>query len=1005
MAVRLNISQEKYGYRERNSSLYRGIVVHGIFPFCEELLRRNIMKQINKVSALLTVQAEKPISIKRRLQIKTLLSGMSVLALTVIVLLLTIGSASAVTVINSCSFNANTPNEHYVLGSNLTCSGAEHGIIIGAHGVIINGYNETDGKYYWINGGSPTTCDPFNTYSGVYDETGSDHVTIQNLEILHFCNGIYLKETQINEHYTIMNCIIHDIGTGSATQGINFQVVKHSTINGCDIYNVSGTGTGCESGGDGIFMKGMGADYGYARNNTITCNNIHDNVKGGIFIKASPDYNNILYNYCWENGEPGHGATGGIVLRCKQSDLNTIEYNNASNNNGDGIYCRGKSNTFKYNTVTGNSNDGIDIGDTPSGGDGSDYNEVSYNFACGNAWFNITTGGGSGIEGCYQNTGVNNTCNGCNDCQVNENAIYCNFTCQNPVSVYFDFDEDAHYSAASCSCSIADGGQCACCNPGMFNGSDDAKASYEAVCNCQWTVGDDPNDCQAYTVTGHLFESDGTTELTNAAVTMKNLQTQAQWNAIVVDNTYTIRVDPALDISAGNMLRITSNNSSADGWTDHKVHTCDIAAEGFTADVIIDNYILNYYPCYPYYTQQEDNWSGPAVMRACIAHYIEPPSQSVLNTTGIANNDPRHAGLLYVDPRGMEKTMDSYLHPIGHNYAVGAMTEVEDALHRICYWQKLGPGAVPAHEDYSNWMAVRGIRTNKVPSDYSAPYDYDVHGFWVNDPNPSGIGENSYKTATEFTTDYYKPVNDPDVTEWDGKYITVLEPPEHDANINIMPAKPGFADTIVPAFVEKTLDLDKSKYAVSIKSVSDNEMLKIVKAAIEGVTEELIPYDAGFASVFAKTIAGEPLFVAGDKKYYIVPFDLPVKQKMKKNNPVVEIQNFEKDTEVKLVKMIGQDLVTELVQINKINDKRTLVVVLVDAENGSFMEASWVKETVKYLPISDKDALKLVLDNTGPLTTRPVIELVYRESSLYYPDWKITINNDVYVVGQDGTVS
>ena len=126
---------------------------------------------------------------------------------------------------------------------------------------------------------------------------------------------------------------------------------------------------------------------------------------------------------------------------------------------------------------------------------------------------------------------------------------------------------------------------------------------------------------------------------------------------------------------------------------------------------------------------------------------------------------------------------------------------------------------------------------------------------------------------------------------------------------------------------------------------------------------------------------------------------------MKKNNPVVEIQNFEKDTEVKLVKMIGQDLVTELVQINKINDKRTLVVVLVDAENGSFMEASWVKETVKYLPISDKDALKLVLDNTGPLTTRPVIELVYRESSLYYPDWKITINNDVYVVGQDGTVS
>ena len=36
---------------------------------------------------------------------------------------------------------------------------------------------------------------------------------------------------------------------------------------------------------------------------------------------------------------------------------------------------------------------------------------------------------------------------------------------------------------------------------------------------------------------------------------------------------------------------------------------------------------------------------------------------------------------------------------------------------------------------------------------------------------------------------------------------------------------------------------------------------------------------------------------------------------------------------------------------------------------------------------------------------RPVIELVYKDASPYYPDWKITIGKVVFYVSQDGTVS
>ena len=249
------------------------------------------------------------------------------------------------TVTKSCTFNGS-----------MTCSGSEHGIIIGADGIVIDGYNETAcGGKCWINGSSPATCDVFTYWSGIYDAGGYDHVTIKNLEILHFCNGIFLRETALNEYYTIENCTIHDIGTGP-TQGINLKMLNHGTVNNCTIYNVDGTGDGCGAGGDGIFLLGSCGSPGYARNNTFTYNNISHNRKGGIFIKGAPDYNNISYNKLWENGEVSAGETGGIILRCKQSNNNTIEHNNVSNNVGDGIYIGGANNSIRYNNVTSNRN-------------------------------------------------------------------------------------------------------------------------------------------------------------------------------------------------------------------------------------------------------------------------------------------------------------------------------------------------------------------------------------------------------------------------------------------------------------------------------------------------------------------------------------------------------------------------------------------------------------------------------------------------------------------------
>jgi hypothetical protein len=85
------------------------------------------------------------------------------------------------------------------------------------------------------------------------------------------------------------------------------------------------------------------------------------------------------------------------------------------------------------------------------------------------------------------------------------------------------------------------------------------------------------------------------------------------------------------------------------------------------------------------------------------------------------------------------------------------------------------PAAIPTGGDYSHWMVIRGIHTNK--STYPVPESYTMYGFWVNDPSVDGVGENTYKTVTELTTNYFKPLTSiPSGTEKD-KYTIVVEPP------------------------------------------------------------------------------------------------------------------------------------------------------------------------------------------------------------------------------------
>ena len=297
------------------------------------------------------------------------------------------------TVTKSCTFNGE-----------MDCSTTRYGLIIGADNITI------DGAGYALERADPGEC-TLCPSAGVLNK-GYGDVTITNLEIKHFCNGIYLNRNIEDGHVvyrnTIENCNIHHNGNAtspSATHGIKMRYVFNSTIRNNSIHDQIAhvdPNPGCEDGGNGLFL--YTGDY-----NNIIGNRFYNNTKAGMLIKMKPKYWNISHNHLWGNGQ------GGIILRCKLCDFNLIEHNNASDNYGSGIFIGGNDNTIRYNTVCNNRDGGPYYDDSVGGhgyginigrGDGSLDNTLISNTVCGNDHLDIRV-----VTGVTGNTGDENTCN------------------------------------------------------------------------------------------------------------------------------------------------------------------------------------------------------------------------------------------------------------------------------------------------------------------------------------------------------------------------------------------------------------------------------------------------------------------------------------------------------------------------------------------------------------------------------------------------------------------
>ncbi|MGP8330252.1 MAG: hypothetical protein ACT6FF_08045, partial [Methanosarcinaceae archaeon] len=241
-----------------------------------------------------------------------------------------------------------------------------------------------------------------------------------------------------------------------------------------------------------------------------------------------------------------------------------------------------------------------------------------------------------------------------------------------------------------------------------------------------------------FMITGETFDSTGT-DIDDCIITVENINTDESWTAKTTEtsNNYQFLISSA-NVSSNDTLRITAKHMLEGGYTTPQNYTycinittveiiqSDIDMGGISGlDLSLNHFCINYYPDYPYSTQEAWNYSGAAVMKMWTEFKQEGPyTQDALQVMGLSNNtvgsDP-----YCIDPHGMADTLN-YLLPSNH-FSVGVhenTTEgLEHALHRICWWQYLGPGSLPVYGNpspegyYEFWMGIRGIHTDMNPHD------------------------------------------------------------------------------------------------------------------------------------------------------------------------------------------------------------------------------------------------------------------------------------------------
>jgi len=280
------------------------------------------------------------------------------------------------------------------------------------------------------------------------------------------------------------------------------------------------------------------------------------------------------------------------------------------------------------------------------------------------------------------------------------------------------------------------------------------------------------------------------------------------------------------------------------------------------------------------------------------------------------------------------------------------------------------PAAVPLFGDaqgYLHWVTVNGVATSAAPcpaprTDPWGTPDFTVHGFWLKDPQLSGIGQNAYVTAAECQASYFKPVASADA--YDGRFVQVAEPPARTSPARARVKRP-VADPANLAYL-------------GVLAVDDLPRAYPKKQRWQDLVDPVLLTDPRAVAAFAGAEMGEPLLVLRidtGEDYYLVPFG-----------------------ERGLVRFFASG------------------VLVFDVAQGHFKEAAWTEAPEAFLEVDEQEARRLLrrhLQGRGdPWAQRRVAgagqELIWEPGgpsrSVYQPYWRLETDEQTWLVTQQGEV-
>ena len=217
---------------------------------------------------------------------------------------------------------------------------------------------------------------------------GPQHVRVENLKVV---RGVYPVWVQ-NANYVTLEGLVVDEGAGYAGIFVTALLAgkgQHTLIERCTVTRMVGNAASTSNGNDGSGIEIYG--NGFAANNQILDNVVHDNQHEGILLAETTD-NLVRGNVVYNHGESGIRA--GLPATAR----NVIEYNHCYANAltvddrfGIDLINVGNNNTVRYNLV--HSQGSLPGGPYYSGGirfDGNDGSGTVLTESTGNTvYYNV----------------------------------------------------------------------------------------------------------------------------------------------------------------------------------------------------------------------------------------------------------------------------------------------------------------------------------------------------------------------------------------------------------------------------------------------------------------------------------------------------------------------------------------------------------------------------------------------------------------------------------------